>query len=266
MCGTIIGASAQGRSSHRVTELQPGRPFPQHTTYLTGTILPNHISQQVMDDSVRSFYKAWKEHYIRRSCKPGEAYVWFEGTKGTNICVSEGQGYGMMIVALMAGYDPKAQATFDSLYRFYKSHPAKSSPHLMAWCQNKDCISIDDGTATDGDMDIAYALLLADAQWGARTTINYKQEALATIDAIRHLEVNPETYIVMESDTWTPNGSDYFDMRSSDFMPDHLRAFRKATGDTFWDTAVANNYRVMRYLQDTYSPEAGLVPDFIKEI
>jgi hypothetical protein len=49
-------------------------------------------------------------------------------------------------------------------------------------------------------------------------------------------------------------------------MPDHVRAFRKATGDAVWDSVLDNNYRVFHYLQDTYSPEAGLVPDFIKQI
>jgi len=49
-------------------------------------------------------------------------------------------------------------------------------------------------------------------------------------------------------------------------MPDHIRAFRRASGDPFWDTVLDNNYRVFQYLQDTYSPEAGLVPDFIRHI
>ena len=34
--------------------------------------------------------------------------------------VSEGHGYGMMLVAYMAGYDSEAQAIFDNLFRFYK--------------------------------------------------------------------------------------------------------------------------------------------------
>ncbi len=263
VCLALLAATS---ALPRRADDQPARPFPQHIPYRAGTILPNHISQEVMDDSVRSFYMSWKEHYIRVGCGPDEAYVWFEGTKGTNICVSEGQGYGMMIVALMAGYDPSAQATYDALYHFYKSHPASSSPHLMAWTQTKDCQSMDGGTATDGDMDIAYSLLLADAQWGKHSSIPYHEEALEMINAIRHQEVNPDTYIVMESNGWTKRSLDYFDMRSSDFMPDHLRAFRRASGDAFWDTAIVNNYRVFRYLQDTYSPEAGLVPDFIRQI
>jgi len=56
-----------------------------------GTILPNHLGQSDLDDSVRSFYRQWKKHYILPGCTEGEAYVWFEGTKGSNICVSEGR-------------------------------------------------------------------------------------------------------------------------------------------------------------------------------
>jgi len=244
----------------------PYKPFPQHNSYQEGTILPNNISQEEMDDSVKSFYLAWKKHYVLTGCRPDEKYVWFEGSRGSNICVSEGQGYGMVIVALMAGFDSTAQETYDCLYRWYKSHPSTTSPHLMAWTQKKDCMSLDGGAATDGDMDIAYSLLLADAQWGRHSNIPYRQEALAMIDAIRHQEINPFTYIVMEDNTSRPRSKDYYDMRSSDFMPDHLRAFREATGDPYWDTVITNNYRVLRYLQHNYSPQVGLVPDFVKNI
>ncbi|HEV2354444.1 MAG TPA: glycosyl hydrolase family 8, partial [Puia sp.] len=226
--GTVISAAS----------VAPNRPFPQHNSYEEGTILPDHISQEEMDDSVRSFYQAWKKHYILPGCRDGESYIWFEGTHGSDICVSEGQGYGMVIVALMAGFDTAAQDTYDRLYRFYKSHPSTTSPHLMAWTQKKDCISLDGGAATDGDMDIAYSLLLADAQWGRHSNIPYRQEALAMIDAIHHQEINPYTYVVMEDNTGRPRSKDYYDMRSSDFMPDHLRAFREATGDPFWDTVI----------------------------
>ena len=244
----------------------PNRPFPQHTAYKGAAILPSHLSREDLDDTVRSFYLRWKDHYILPGCSDGEKYVWFEGTKGTNICVSEGQGYGMMIVALMAGFDSTAQETYDCLYRYYKSHPSTSSPNLMAWMQTRYCRSIDGGTATDGDMDIAYSLLLADAQWGRHSNIPYRQKAMEIIAAIHREEINPVTYIVMEANGETPRSRDYFDMRSSDFMPDHIRAFRQATGDSTWDSVLNNNYRIFRYLQDTYSPEAGLVPDFIKHI
>ncbi|GGA89269.1 licheninase [Puia dinghuensis] len=263
---TMLTGSVPTTSTAFAAPDLPARPFPQHTTYQEGAILPNHISQQGLDDSVRSFYLAWKEHYIRSGCTPGEKYVWFEGTKSSSICVSEGQGYGMMITALMAGSDSTAQETFDALFRFYRSHPGTTSPHLMAWTQSRDCQSLDGSTATDGDMDIAYSLLLADAQWGQHSAIPYRQEALEMIAAIRREEINPRTYTVMESNHETPRSEDFYDMRSSDFMPEHIRAFRRATGDAVWDTVLDNNYRVFHYLQNTYSPDAGLIPDFIKNI
>ena len=86
------------------------------------------------------------------------------------------------------------------------------------------------------------------------------------IEAIRREEINPVTYTVMEANAETPRSRDYFDIRSSDFMPDHIRAFRQVTEDRRWDSVLDNNYRLFRYMQDTYSPDAGLLPDFIKNI
>ena len=105
-----------------------------------------------------------EKRYIKTGCKPGEYYVWFE-RKGNKQCVSEGQGYGMIITALMAGADPSAKNTFDGLFNFYKAHPGNHK-YLMAWAQDKNCQDIDKSSATDGDMDIAYSLLLADTAMG----------------------------------------------------------------------------------------------------
>ena len=44
----------------------PSRPFPRHTAYTAGTILPNHKPRAVLDQAVRDFYDAWKE----LSCVP----------------------------------------------------------------------------------------------------------------------------------------------------------------------------------------------------
>ncbi|HXB92619.1 MAG TPA: glycosyl hydrolase family 8, partial [Puia sp.] len=248
------------------TAMAPTRPFPQHTAYHEGSILPDQISRQSLDDSVRSFYRQWKQRYIHDGCLEGESYVWFEGTRGAGQSVSEGQGYGMVIVALMAGYDSSARSTYDHLFRFYRSHPCGTNPHLMAWMQNKNCRSTDRSSAADGDIDIAYSLLLADAQWGSGGDIPYREAALEIIKAIREQEINSVSYSVLLSNDVDRDSKDYFDTRSSDFMPDHFRAFREASGDAAWDSVTDNGYRLFRYLQDVYSPEAGLVPDFIKNI
>ena len=243
----------------------PARPFPQHVSYQPGVIKPTHILQQRMDDSVRSFYTAWKEHYIRAGCGEGEYYISFESS-GSKQCVSEGQGYGMIIVALMAGFDPSAKTIYDGLFRYYKAHPSKNSASLMAWAQTKNCRDADGSSATDGDMDIAWSLLLAHAQWGSNGSIHYLQEARPMIAAIMQQEINRQTFSVLLSNAVEPDSDDYFDMRSSDFMPAHFKAFAKATADTGWNMAVDNNYRLFYRMQNAYSDDAGLMPDFIQHI
>ena len=177
----------------------PLRPFPQHVHYAEGTIKPNHILQRQLDDSVRSFYRGWKERYINDDAGEGNYYVWVEGSVGNKQCVSEGQGYGMMILALMAGYDDSAKKTYNGLFHYYKSHPSRNSPHLMAWAQTKRFLDVDGTSATDGDMDIAYSLLLADAQWGSQGAIDYLGEARKMIADIMKEEINQITFSVLLS-------------------------------------------------------------------
>lgn len=243
------------------------RPFPNHVKYAADVIEPNHVSQKQLDDSVRSFYVKWKERYLNDDAGEGQYYIWAEGAAGSNKkCVSEGQGYGMMIVSFMAGYDTLAQKIYDGLFKYYKQHPGKKSPFLMAWAQNNFFKNVDGSSAADGDMDIAYSLLLANVQWGTDGSINYLKEAQSLIAAIKQEEINAKTFSVLLSNSIEADSKDYFDMRSSDFMPAHFKVFRDATNDGLWDKVINSNYRLFSFLQNKYSADAGLLPDFIQHI
>ena len=52
--------------------------------------------------------------------------------------------------------------------------------------------------ATDGDLDIVYSLLLADAQWGSSGNVNYFQSALNLNKAILAKEINDQTYTILK--------------------------------------------------------------------
>jgi endoglucanase len=176
--------------------------------------------------------------------------------------VSEGQGYGMVIVPIMAGHDPDAQVIFDGLFAFAREHPSESDARLMDW-------NVPDpqgnSSAFDGDADIAYGLLLADAQWGSSGRINYKAEAEKMIAGILESTIGPESHLPMLGDWVDANGGVYnqYTPRSSDFMPVNFRAFRQATQDPVWDDVVLQSQHVMTAIQATYSIETGLLPDFI---
>jgi endo-1,4-beta-D-glucanase Y len=244
---------------------KPSKPFPQHTSYFTGTIKPNHITQTTVDKSVTDFYTQWKNHYIKTTPGKNESFVWFD-EKEKKQCVSEGQGYGMVIVVLMAGFDPHAKTTFDNLYRYYLAHPSNRGSHLMAWAQDIHGKNIDKTSATDGDMDIAYSLLLANAQWGSKGEVDYLKKAKLMIADIMHYEINHNTWSILLSDGVEDESEDYNDMRSSDFMPSNFKAFAAATNDMRWTKVIDNNYRLFNHMQDEYSADAGLVPDFIVHI
>lgn len=242
------------------------RPFPQHVIYADGVIIPNHITRWQMDDSVQNFYTNWKERYVNDDAGAGQYYIWTENAVKKKICVSEGQGYGMIVVALMAGYDTSAQKTYDGLFRYYKLHPSNKKSILMAWAQNSSFKNIDETSAADGDMDIAYSLLLASTQWGNTGNINYFDEAQTLITAISKEEINHRTWSVLLSNSIEPDSKDYFDTRSSDFMPAHFKIFEEVTKDSTWCKVIGSNYTLFNFLQKKYSPDAGIFPDFIQQL
>jgi endoglucanase len=240
------------------------RPFPQHAAYYPAVITPSHISSEEMDDSVISFYFQWKNRYIRKSKCSDNYYVWSENAGKNHACVSEGQGYGMIIVAYMAGIDSLSQRTFDGLLNYYLEHPSKRNNWLMSWAQNSICVRDEESSASDGDIDIAYALLLANVQWPGKGKVNYLQIAESIIGAILDQEINRKTQTVLESNSIESDSRDYNDMRTSDFIPSQFRAFYAASHNTEWLKIIDSCYKIFRYLQENYSPEAGLVPDFIQ--
>jgi endo-1,4-beta-D-glucanase Y len=245
----------------------PGRPFPQHTPYVAGSIKPTNISSSALDDSVRAFYDRWKAHYLVPACTPGQYYIWGGTEIANGLDVSEGMGYGCLITAFMAGYDPNAQTYFDGLYNYYRAHPSENNHDLMAWKQLTGCVSsADSNSATDGDLDIAYGLLLADKQWGSGGTINYFQSALRIIAAIRQDEINPVTNAVKLGDWAIPTDVMYHDTRTSDFLMNHFRAFGLATGDAVWDSVLNRCYSLVGLMQSSFSPATGLIPDFIRHV
>ena len=257
-CSYIIPATASSPS--------PQRPFPQHVTYAPGTIRPNQRTQAQLDDDVCSFYDHWKGNYVVAVPGTPTRYRVSFGSEDPNRTVSEGQGYGMTIVALMAGYDPDARAIFDGLWYFVRDHPSNIDNRLMAWEVPEDAGGED--SAFDGDAEIAYGLLLADAQWDSQGTINYQAEAQQVITAIKESTIGPDSHLPMLGDWVDPNGTTYnqYTPRSSDFVLAHFRTYGRATGDTIWTDVIAATQSTISSLQANHRPNTGLLPDFIEPV
>ncbi len=136
----------------------------------------------------------------------------------------------------------------------------------MSWAQRRACGYDEASSASDGDIDIAYSLLLADAQWSSHGKINYLLKAKSIIGAILDQEINEKTYSVLESNSIESDSRDYFDMRSSDFIPSEFRSFYKLTSERGWLKTIDSCYKIFNCVQKRFSPDAGLVPDFIQSV
>ena len=228
-----------------------GYPFASRKKAYVAGIKPTSASQVAQDAMIRKQYDSWKSG-IEARC--GGYVVKFNDTYAT---VSEGASYGMLLTVLMAGYDKDAKTLFDGLFKVARSKPAYgyNEPALMEWRVNADCSSAGGGwNATDGDLDIAMALLMADRQWGSTASVDYKKEALATIAAIKRRNMQPQGF--------TGTGPVKVS-RTSDYMIGHFKAFRQATGDAFWDLAVNKSFELLNLMQSKFAPNTGLIPDFI---
>jgi endo-1,4-beta-D-glucanase Y len=237
------------------------QPFGNHAaSYASGSILPDHLSQSQLDDQVRGFYDEWKSRYLEAGCGAGRWYV--ATGHDASLTVSEAHGYGMLILAFLAGHDPDARTIFDGMVRYYQDHPSEITPPLMAWSQDWSCNNNEGAAAaSDGDLDIAYALLLADKQWSSGGELDYRGLAEQILDGIRAGEVDGTGSYILLGD-WT-SGPYYDATRSSDFMPGHFASFAAATGDGAWSELGDRSYEIMEQVQSAHAPATGLLPDFI---
>ncbi len=322
---SFVGDPAVPRTSDPAREKgqAPARPFPQHVPLPEGVIKPSSWTQEQIDRQVEAYYRFWKARYLRqvKGSDPAQKFVFYSidyrapaelTIKGKNdafaVSTSEGHGYGMVIAALMAGYDPEAKDDFDALFRFCKAHPSSYDRRLMSWQQYvthpglhgkmltaasgrpetarawrewvegiaaegigrlADTGSYYHSDATDGDMDIAYALLLADNQWGSGGAIDYRREALGVLHSLLDRNVDRASMTLKLGD-WVAaddGNSEIYGkaVRTSDFMPSHLRAFA-ACDPANRDTWSSIRERIVRICLENFertSPETGLLPDFL---
>ncbi len=213
------------------------------------------------------FYVYWKDKYLRPGCGPGETVVHAQAGP-TNLTVSEAHGHGMIIVAYMAGRDPEALHLFDGLVRYHHAHPSRLTSGLMAWRQSEGCVDTGSvSAATDGDLDIAYAYLLADRQWGSCHGLDYRAHARWVMSAISARELHGRGIYPLLGDWVTSaDAQHYAGARVSDFMGSHFRAFAALSDDPVWLGLLDNTYWIAETLQLTAAPKTGLLPAFAEHL
>ncbi|WP_191090542.1 glycosyl hydrolase family 8 [Niallia endozanthoxylica] len=233
------------------------------------SLVPPDYSAKQRKSDIRYAYELWKAQYVKQ-IEGNQYYVSYDNRHNT---VSEAHGYGMFIMVLMEEqFDIQTRAIFDGMFRYAKSHPSDRNHSFMVWRQfrQKDGTMKDDkngqftGSATDGDMDIAYALLLADQLWGSDGNIHYKQEAIWIINALMDSVVNHDEWTLKLGD-WVKDDDPKYGTasRTSDWMVGHIAVFYEVTGDERWKKVLDKMIELTTKIQNQFSSETGLMPDFI---
>ncbi len=252
------------------------KPFPQHQSF-TGCIKPTNVTQPQMDSTIKVFYNSYKSLFIKSN---GSLYYAFQNNdtdanNTVNITTSEAHSYAMIITALMAGYDANAKTIFDGLTAFYLAHPSSgdnnTSGHVnksgMNWAPRSATTNTPaEDAATDGDMGVAYALILASKQWGGTPTGNsttylqLAQNILTGMLGCDEMASSNNGYLQIADDAYTPTVT-----RTSDWIIDHLKAYEAIdpTNASKYEAFVTEIHTLLG-TSTVCNTTTGLLPGFIK--
>ncbi|MGM0462605.1 MAG: glycosyl hydrolase family 8 [Fibrobacterota bacterium] len=234
----ILGGAVLLFSSLQVMA-ELGMPFPQAKEY---GLRPT--------GSVRAHAEAIQKQYDRYVDEWWDSEGFFQSS-ATNVdaqTVSEQHGYGMIITAIMGDKE-----RFDKMVSFYKNNQVAGS--LMNWIIGGGGWS---GSATDGDLDIAFAFLLAHHQWGDAAYLSQAETMLGDI----------YSHDLNEDNSFLALGSSYSDRslrRPSDWMAGHMRIFadvddqRSAT----WSSIAEEIYNNYWWFVEENTGD-GFISDFVR--
>lgn len=145
-------------------------------------------------------YDKWTTDFVTSTNAGGFKRVKYPESDYLSYTISAAMGYGMLLAAYRGD-----QELFDNFFGFVNLH--KNKRGLMSWYIPSNGVNPADGTgeynsATDADEDIAWALFIANFQWGSTGNINYKNEAIKIIDSLYKYNVDTTTWILKPGDSF----------------------------------------------------------------
>ncbi|MDG5813509.1 glycosyl hydrolase family 8 [Chitinispirillales bacterium ANBcel5] len=223
--------------------------FPQNVQYPHGYMPASYLDSDFMQE----WWDDWKEDYIEECIDINTGIVALMPTADTPQEVKvEGQGWAMMTAAYM---DDKE--TFDGLLHFYNMKTTDRAGGMMGWHVTCDGF-IDEGSATDGDLDVAFSLIVAYWQWGE----DYLNKAREVIENCEKLIVTHPDSTISVLAAGHANGQPWGGYQETDisyYTPAYFRLFADVTGNDAWNKLAEDTYIL---LERAAHDETGLVPDW----
>jgi hypothetical protein len=219
-------------------------PFPQNKV-MYGIKTTTDVSADV-----ESAYQSWLSGYYEE--QDSLARIDWDTKSQT---VSEGIGYGMLIMVCMDNSQNNTRTKFDKLWRYYKKF--RNSNGVMNWKIDGFSGVSGDGKngATDAELDAATALVLAYRQWADQT---YLKDAQTLINAIWTHEVNANKYL-KPGDAWdTKKDPSYFSTGGMELF--------KSVDSRDWSTVMANSFTLQLLYMLLMSGNFSLVTGIMSSV
>jgi len=317
--GSLVMGCATAGDRVAVRGDEPRFPFPQHAfdQFAIAPMMPTVKTQDEMDEMVVGLFREILRNDLIVDSNGPQTRDGFrmvfrhfqeEVAHGlldvSHISTSEAQGYGMLILAYMAGSEGRLGRSpnewifgstslkdyFDAMLRTVIEFPSNRGSsmftgRLLGYLEpdgeNRGGYRIVNGlkiapftrdtlagdSATNGDMDIIYALILADRQWGSGGRYDYIGIARAMLADLWRFCVH-ETYNVLLLGDWAKTAANPVHrsaIRTSDFMISHLKAFRDVDPSHDWQAVIDASHgaiRDIRNAQNNLGNRNGFLPDF----
>jgi len=246
----VGGSTSGGAGGSGMTVMKDPSSYPQNTAgaahpYPQGHAYANCTLPAYDTDKVAMAYNSWKSKFFSdgRVVRP----------ENSNDTASEGIAYGMLIGVYM-----NDQPMFDTLWNY--AHQRLDGNGLMTWNYGSSGQALSQGGATDADQDMAWALLMADKQWGGSPKVaglpTYLSAATTLIGNIFNHEVDQANGFVLKPGD---NFGGASQTNPSYFAPSYYRVFAKVTGNQSWLQVLSSSYSILNKASGTY----GLVPNWV---
>lgn len=225
--------------------------------YIATVLFNINDNQKKMEKTV---YQQWRSTYVKESSVG--TFIKTNPREKIDISLSEGHGYGMLITMEAVKRGWASEKDFKGFYQYYDNFRINKENPLMSWRQKYEAnkqIEKETTNATDGDLDIAYALIEASKQWPNSQT-DYKGAAQKLLLGIKTENYNSTTKLLTVGNWATKESDSYALIRPSDIIPSYFDTFASFSGDDFWRTLKISSVKVLEALSAQH--ETGLIPDF----